>query len=234
MFQRTGLIIGTEGLAKLKKSSVVVFGIGGVGSFTTEALARAGIGTIKIIDSDVIDISNINRQIIATTKDIGKDKIEVMKRRIEDINPFCNVIAEKIFVDEKNVDDILDESFSYVVDAIDSVSSKIAIINWCDKNNVNIISSMGTGNKLDPTKFKISDIYKTKVCPLARVMRKKLKEINIEKLKVLYSEEEPKKACRIGDKIVPGSISFVPPVAGMIIAGEVIKDILNINQGENK
>lgn len=246
---RTELLIGKDGLEKLKNSKVVVLGIGGVGSFTVEALARAGVGTLVIVDDDAVCLTNINRQIIATFKTIGKPKVEVMKERILEINRKCNVIVHNTFVTEENIGDIITEDIDYVVDAIDTVSSKIALVVWCKEHNKKIISCLGTGNKLDPTQFKIADIYDTKVCPLAKVMRYELKRRGIEKLKVLYSEEKPIKpkldeviTCKEGcvctgesskrcaiKRQIPGSISFVPPVAGMIIGGEVIKDLIGIN-----
>lgn len=228
--QRTSLLLGEESVLKLKKSKVVVLGVGGVGSFSTEALARAGIGNITIVDKDTVDITNINRQIHANVNSVGKVKVEIMKKRILDINPKCNVVDYKTFIEEKNIEDIIDKDTHYVIDAIDTVSSKIAVITWCKSNGINIISSMGTGNKLDPTKFKIEDIYNTKVCPLAKVMRNELRKRKIKNLKVLYSEEKPikreDKVLNSNNRPVPASISFVPPCAGLIIAGEVIKDII--------
>lgn len=228
--QRTSLLLGEESVLKLKKSKVVVLGVGGVGSFSTEALARAGIGNITIVDKDTVDITNINRQIHANVNSVGKVKVEIMKKRILDINPKCNVVDYKTFIEEKNIEDIIDKDTDYVIDAIDTVSSKIAVITWCKSNGINIISSMGTGNKLDPTKFKIEDIYNTKVCPLAKVMRNELRKRKIKNLKVLYSEEKPikreDKVLNSNNRPVPASISFVPPCAGLIIAGEVIKDII--------
>ncbi len=228
--QRTSLLLGEESVLKLKKSKVVVLGVGGVGSFSTEALARAGIGNITIVDKDTVDITNINRQIHANVNSVGKIKVEIMKKRILDINPKCNVVDYKTFIEERNIEDIIDKDTDYVIDAIDTVSSKIAVITWCKSNRINIISSMGTGNKLDPTKFKIEDIYNTKVCPLAKVMRNELRKRKIKNLKVLYSEEKPikreDKVLNSNNRPVPASISFVPPCAGLIIAGEVIKDII--------
>lgn len=238
-FSRTELLIGKDNLLKLKNSTVAVFGIGGVGSFATEALARAGIGNLILIDNDVVSISNLNRQIIANLDTMGKSKVEIMKNRIKSINPNCNITMHEIFAKEDNLGDILNTNIDYVIDAIDTVSSKLSLISICKDKNIPIISSMGTGNKLDPTKFKIVDIYETKVCPLAKVMRYELRQRNISNLKVLYSEEIPIKIKSNNGssnnsvpgprkKVSPGSISFVPPVAGMIIASEVIKDILNI------
>ncbi|WP_125152967.1 tRNA threonylcarbamoyladenosine dehydratase [Clostridium rectalis] len=244
IFSRTELLIGPTGLNTLKNSTVVIFGIGGVGSFTTESLVRAGVGNLILIDDDTICLTNVNRQIIADHSTIGKLKVEVMKDRIQKINPNCSVTIHKLFVKEGNIENIIPKNASYVVDAIDTVSSKLSLIVWCKKNNIPIISSMGTGNKLDPTMFKITDIFDTKVCPLAKVIRHELRKRNIQNLKVLYSEETPLKpkikdinTCteecictnvRTFKPQVPGSISFVPPVAGMIIAGEVIKNLLKI------
>lgn len=229
---RTERIIGSENVEKLKNSKVVILGVGGVGGFATEAIARSGVGTIVLVDKDEVDITNINRQIIATNSTIGQPKVEVMKNRILDINPKCNVIVNKVFIDESNISDLIDKSADYVVDAIDTISSKISVAVWCEKNNIRLISSMGMGNKLDPTKIKVSNVYKTSVCPLAKVMRHELKKKNIKKLKVVYSEEQPIKP-RISPeeanmrKKAPGSIAFVPSVGGLIIASEVIKDIIN-------
>lgn len=246
---RTELLIGEEGLDKLKNSKVVVFGVGGVGSFTVEALTRAGVGELVLIDDDTVCLTNLNRQIHATYKTISQPKVDVMKERILSINRSCNVITHQVFVTADNIPELIPDDADYVVDAIDTVSAKIALVEYCTKKNIKIISSMGTGNKFDPTMFKISDIYKTKVCPLAKVMRYELKKRGIKKLKVLYSEETPVKprvedvvTCKTGcvctggtkkcasKRQIPGSISFVPPVAGMIIGGEVIKDILGINK----
>ena len=243
---RTELLIGKEGLDKLRNSKVIVFGIGGVGSFTVEALARAGVGTLILVDDDTVCLTNLNRQIHATYDTLGKVKVEVMKERILSINKKCNVITHQIFVTKENIPEIIDDDVDYVVDAIDTVSAKIALAEYCTSKGIKIISSMGTGNKFDPTQFKITDIYKTKVCPLAKVMRYELKRRGVKKLKVLYSEEIPTKpktedvvTCKTGcvctggtkkcaaKRQIPGSISFVPPVAGMIIGGEVIKDIIN-------
>ena len=233
-FSRTELLIGKSGLDKLKNSKVMVFGVGGVGSYTVECLARAGVGNITIIDNDTIAVSNLNRQVHATLETIGRIKVEVEKERILSINKECNVVCHKVFVLENNLDEIIDDDVDYIVDAIDTVSTKIALAKYCEDKSIKLISSMGTGNKLDPTKFVISDIYKTKVCPLAKVMRHELRKRGVKKLKVLYSEEVPIKLENTNKKELdgkrkkqnPGSISFVPPVAGMIIGGEVIKDIL--------
>lgn len=226
-FSRTELLIGKEGLSKLKDSKVAIFGIGGVGSFVVEALARAGVQNFVLVDKDVVSISNINRQLIATYDTIGKAKVEVSKQRILSINPNAHIEAyEEFFLPENS--NILDNSITYIVDCIDTVTAKIELVMQAQELNIPIISSMGTGNKLDPTKFEITDIYKTQVCPLAKVMRKELKARNIKHLKVLYSREEPIKTGAISEngKAIPGSISFVPSVAGLIIAGEVVKDLI--------
>ena len=235
-FSRTELLIGKEGIEKLNKSKVAVFGLGGVGSYVVEGLARAGIGNFILVDNDKVDLTNINRQIIATHKTIGIPKVEVARERILDINPDAKVeIYQEFFMPDSK--EILESTISYVVDAVDTVTAKIEIVVRAKKLNIPIISSMGTGNKLDPTKFEVTDIYKTSICPLAKVMRKELKAKGIDNLKVVYSKEEAIKPESINEleikkenkikKQVPGSISFVPSVAGLIIAGEVIKDILD-------
>ena len=225
-FSRTELLIGKDNIEKLNKAIVAVFGIGGVGSYVVEALARAGIGSFVLVDKDNVDITNINRQIIATHNTIGKAKVDVAKERIFSINPNANVKTYKEFF-MKDSTDLFDSSVSYVVDAVDNVTAKIELVLRANKYNVPIISSMGTGNKLDPKKFEVTDIYKTSVCPLAKVMRKELKKRDIKNLKVVYSKEDPKKIkFDENEKVVPASISFVPSVAGLIIAEEVIKDII--------
>ena len=245
---RIELLIGKEGLDKLKKAKVVVFGVGGVGSFTVEALARAGVGTLVLIDNDTVSISNLNRQIHANYNTVDKVKVDVMKERILSINKYCNVITHQTFVTPDNIKDFIDDDVDYVVDAIDTVTAKIAIAKYCYENDIKIISSMGTGNKFDPTQFKVSDVFKTKVCPLAKVMRRELKNRGVKKLKVVYSEELPVKPnapeevseekkevsedngkINIVKRQTPGSMPFVPSVAGMIIGGEVIKDIIGMN-----
>ena len=226
-FQREELLIGKENLLKLHNAKVVIYGIGGVGSFVCEALARAGIGKFLLIDFDKIDITNLNRQIHATYKTIGKYKVDAMKERIMETNPDAQVNTIKEILKEENEEEFIDSSCDYIIDAVDTVSTKIKLILKADKEKIPIISSMGTGNKLNPTLFKVSDIKKTKVCPLAKVIRKELKDKKIEKLKVVYSEEEPIKINSENNiKRIPGSISFVPSTAGLIIAGEVIKDII--------
>ncbi len=189
--QRTEFLIGKEAIEKLNKSKIVVLGVGGVGSFVIEALVRSGVGNITIVDNDTIDITNINRQIHANLNTVGKSKVEVMKERILSINPNCNVKIHEEFINKNNISELVAKDTDYVVDAIDTASSKILSIVWCDKNNINIISSMGTANKLHPTKLRIADIYDTKVCPLAKIMRYELRKRNIKSLKVLYSEETP-------------------------------------------
>ena len=231
-FSRTELLIGKKAIEKLKNSKIAIFGIGGVGSYTLEALARAGVGNFVLVDNDEVSLTNLNRQIIATTKTIGKPKVEVAKERILEINEDANVeIYKEFFMPESN--NIIDNSLDYIVDAIDTVTAKIELVIRANKLNIPIISSMGTGNKLDPTKFEVTDIYKTSVCPLAKVMRKELKQRGIKKLKVVYSKEDPVKINQEyieekndNKKNIPGSISFVPSVAGLIIASEVLKDMI--------
>lgn len=233
-FSRTEMLIGKENIEKLKNSKVAIFGIGGVGSYVLEGLVRAGIGNLVLVDNDEVSISNINRQIIATHKTVGEPKVEVAKQRALEINPEINIEIYKEFFSSDSRE-FFDNTFDYVVDAIDTVSSKIELVIRANKYSVPIISCMGTGNKLDPTKFEITDINKTSVCPLAKVMRKELRTRGIKKLKVLYSKEEPIKINNNQEennenrKKSPGSISFVPSVAGLIIAGEVIKDIVKNN-----
>ena len=228
-FTRTEKLIGKENVEKLHTKKVAIFGLGGVGSFVMEGLARAGIGNFILVDKDKIDITNLNRQIIATHKTIGKPKVEVAKNRILEINPNARVeIFQEFFMPETQ--GILDDTIDYIVDCVDTVTAKIELVVRANEMDIPIISSMGTGNKLDPTKFEIADIYKTSVCPLAKVMRKELKNRGIKKLKVIYSKEKPIAINNSNEtnskKITPGSVSFVPSVAGLIIAGEVIKDII--------
>ncbi len=225
-FTRIELLIGKDGLKKLQNAKVAVYGVGGVGSYVVEGLARAGIGHLVLIDNDYVDITNINRQIHATHSTIGKSKVEVEKERILDINPNAIVDIYQVDTLEKPEEEIIDSSFTYVVDAVDTITTKLKLIQKANKENVPIISAMGTANKLDPTRFEVSDIYKTSVCPLCKVMRKELKNRNIPKLKVVYSKEEPIKVEEIDGERILGSISFVPSVAGLIVAGEVIKDII--------
>lgn len=220
-FLRTENLIGKENLQKLKNSHVAVFGIGGVGGYVTEALVRAGVGKIDIIDNDTVSESNINRQIIATTKTIGQLKVDVMKKRLLEINPEIQVKTFDILYlpETANIFDF--SKYDYIVDAVDNVTAKIQLVLQANESATPIISSMGTGNKLDPTAFMVSDIYKTEVCPLAKVMRTELKKRGVKKLKVVYSKEKP-----LTNQRPPASISFVPSVAGLIIASEVIKDII--------
>ncbi|MBQ8836236.1 MAG: tRNA threonylcarbamoyladenosine dehydratase [Clostridia bacterium] len=228
-FSRTERLIGADALNKLKNARVAVFGIGGVGSYTVEALARAGVGALDLIDNDDVAESNLNRQIIALHSTVGKAKVDVAAARVKDINPNCTVTCHKMFVLPENIEQLPLSSYDFIVDAIDTVSSKIALAVLGEKLNIKVISSMGTGNKLDPTKFEVTDIYKTSVCPLARVMRTELKKRGIKKLKVVYSKEEPIKVENVSEerrRAVPASISFVPSVAGLIIAGEIIKDLI--------
>ena len=234
-FCRTELLIGEEGIEKLNNSKVIVFGIGGVGSFVVEALTRAGVGNLILVDNDTICISNLNRQIHATQSKVGNIKVEAMKERVLSINPNCNVEAKQEFITADNIEEIIPSDIDYVVDAIDTVTSKLALAEYCYKNDIKLIASMGTGNKMDPTQFRVTDVFKTKVCPLAKVMRTELRKRGVKKLKVVYSEEIPMvpnkgKAVPSQKRQTPGSISFVPPVAGMIIGGEVIKDLSEINQ----
>ena len=242
---RTELLIGKDALDKLAKSKVMVFGVGGVGSFTVEALARAGVGNLILVDDDTVCLTNLNRQIHATYKTISKNKVEVMKERVLSVNRNCNVETIRVFVTPDNLEEIIPDDVDYVVDAIDTVSAKIALAVYCEQKGIKLMSSMGTGNKLNPAEFKVADIYNTKVCPLAKVMRYELRKRGVKKLKVVYSEEMPRKpkvedvvTCKTGcvctggtkkcsaKRQIPGSVSFVPPVAGMIIASEVVKDLI--------
>lgn len=245
-FSRTELLLGTENMEVLYNSTVAIFGVGGVGSYTVEALARSGIGKFKLFDDDSVCLTNINRQLHALRSTVGKNKVDVMKERILAINPKAEVELYQTFVTPDNLDEFLTDDIDYIVDAIDTVSAKIALVVKAQEKNIKIISCMGAGNKLDPTQFKVADIYKTKVCPLAKVMRYELKRRGVKKLKVVYSEELPIKpkesevtTCRENcictnkdrtctqRRAIPGSISFVPSVAGLIIGGEVIKDLID-------
>lgn len=242
-FSRTELLLGAEAIEKLGNSRVAVFGVGGVGGYVCEALARSGVGAIDLIDDDKVCMSNINRQIIATTKTIGRYKTEVMQERIQDINPDARVITHNCFFLPENASSFPFKEYDYVVDAVDTVTAKIELIMKCKENDVPVISSMGAGNKLDASAFRVADIYNTKVCPLAKVMRRELKKRGVEKLKVVYSEEMPIKPDNNGKedntedmdnrsavrRSIPGSVAFVPSVAGLIIAGEVVKDIVGYN-----
>ena len=229
-FSRTEMLIGNEGMKKLNDAKVAVFGLGGVGSYVCEGLARSGIGNFILVDYDKVDESNINRQLIATVKTVGRYKVDLMKERILEINPDANVEVFREFYMADSQTDIITSDLSYAVDCVDTIMAKIAIICKCDRLDVPVISSMGTGNKLDASMFEVADIYDTSICPLARIMKKDLKKRNIEKLKVVYSKEYPidtnDNEINKGRKFkVKGSVSFVPPVAGLMIAGEVIKDI---------
>ena len=246
-FSRTELLIGKEGLEKLKNSKVAVFGIGGVGTFVVEGLVRSGVGRFVLVDDDLICLTNLNRQIHATRKTIGKVKVEVMKERILDINPHAEVEAIRCFYLPEKAEELIRDDYDYIVDAVDTVTAKVDLVVQAKKRGIPIISSMGAGNKLDPTKFQVADIYETTVDPLAKVMRKELRQRGIESLKVVYSTEPPikpmeseenscstncicpkgtQRKCSVRNQ-VPGSISFVPSVAGLIIAGEVIKDLIS-------
>jgi len=245
-FSRTQLLLGEEAMEKLKNSRVAVFGVGGVGGYVCEALVRSGVGTFDIIDDDKVCLTNINRQIIATRKTVGKYKVDVMEERMMEINPDVKVNKYKCFFLPENADEFPFEEYDYVVDAVDTVTAKIELVMKCQEKGVPIISSMGAGNKLDASAFRVADIYKTKMCPLAKVMRYELKKRNVKKLKVVYSEEKPIRplddmsiSCRTGcvcppgakhkcteRRDIPGSVSFVPSVVGLIIGGEVIKDLI--------
>ena len=247
-FSRTELLFGKEAMDKLAGSKVAVFGIGGVGGYVCEALVRSGVGAFDLIDDDKVCLTNLNRQIIATRSTVGKYKTDVMRDRMLDINPKVDVEVHKCFFLPENADDFPWDSYDYVVDAVDTVTAKIALVMKCKEKNIPIISSMGAGNKLDGSQFKVADIYKTKVCPLAKVMRRELKNRGVKKLKVVYSEEIPTRpiedmaiSCRnhcicppgaehkcTERRDIPGSVAFVPSVAGLIIAGEVAKDLIRV------
>ena len=244
-FSRTELLFGKEAMDILENSRVAVFGVGGVGGYTVEALVRSGVGAIDVIDDDKVCLTNLNRQIIATRKTIGQYKTDVCKERIHDINPNCEVTVHKCFFLPENAEEFPFAQYDYVVDAVDTVTAKIELVMKAKEMKVPIISSMGAGNKLDPSAFRVADIYKTKMCPLAKVMRRELKQRGVKKLKVVYSEEKPTRPledmaiscrnqciCPPGAKHkcterrdIPGSVAFVPSVVGLIIAGEVIKDL---------
>ena len=232
-FSRTELLLGTDGVEKLKKSRVAVFGVGGVGGYTVEALARSGVSTIDIVDDDYVALTNINRQINATHDTVGMAKVDVAEKRIKSINPDCVVNKHKCFYLPETADKFDFSQYDYVVDAIDTVKGKIELVMQARESGTPIISSMGAGNKLDPTAFEVTDIFKTSMDPLARVMRGALKKRGIKKLKVVYSKEQPLKPLESEEvtnkSTVPGSIAFVPSVVGLIIAGEVMKDITGFN-----
>jgi tRNA A37 threonylcarbamoyladenosine dehydratase len=235
-FSRTELLYGKENMDKLNNEHVAVFGIGGVGGYVVEALARSGVGTFTLVDNDTISLTNINRQIIATMDTVGKYKVNVMKERILSINPNAIVNIHKSFVLKENIDEFNFSSYTYIVDAVDTVSTKIELVLKANQYQIPIISSMGAGNKVNPTLFEVSDIYKTSVCPLAKVMRRELKKRNIKKLKVVYSKEKPRQIIENEDilielkqtkkRSIPASNAFVPSVVGLIIASEVINDIV--------
>lgn len=252
-FSRTELLLGKEAMNKLSGSRVAVFGIGGVGGYACEALVRSGVGAFDLIDDDKVCLTNLNRQIIATRKTVGKYKVEVMKERILEINQDADVRIHKCFFLPENADEFPFEEYDYIVDAVDTVTAKIELVMKAQEKNVSIISSMGAGNKLDGSQFKVSDIYKTKMCPLAKVMRRELKKRGIEKLKVVYSEEKPIRpledmsiSCRTNcicppgakhkcteRRDIPGSVAFVPSVAGLILAGEVVKDLCRVEMRQH-
>lgn len=235
-FSRTQMLLGKEAMDKIYKSKVAIFGVGGVGSYVVEALARTGVGNFLIVDNDIISPSNINRQIIATVDTIGLPKTDTAKKRILSINPNANVETKQIFFLPENSDSIDLTSCDYIVDAIDTVTAKLQLALIANQKNIKIISSLGTGNKLDPTKFEVDDIYNTSICPLAKVMRKELKKRGIKQLKVVYSKETPIKPkqefCILENSLnstkrtTPGSIAFIPSIAGLIIASEVIKELI--------
>ena len=232
-YSRTELLLGSDGMDKLKNAKVAVFGLGGVGGYVVEALARSGIGALELVDHDTISITNINRQLLATRSTIGQSKAIAAKNRVLDINPDIDVTVRECFFGPDTADTFDFSKYSYVVDAIDTVTGKLALIQAAQAANVPILCSMGTGNKLDPTKFQIADISKTSVCPLARIMRKECAKRGIRHLKVLFSTEDPlspglpdKEELPEGRRALPGSVAFVPSVAGLIIAGEVIKDLV--------
>ncbi|MBR6012852.1 MAG: tRNA threonylcarbamoyladenosine dehydratase [Selenomonadaceae bacterium] len=225
-FQRLKILIGEENFSKLQNSIVAVFGVGGVGSFVVEALARSGIGHLVLIDKDNIDVTNINRQIHALTSTIGKSKVEVMRERIFEINPAAKVdVLQKFYLPDENAEIFFAWNYDYVVDAIDTITAKISLAVECSRRKINLISCMGAGNKLDPARFKVSDIFQTSVDPVAKVMRKKLKELGIKNLKVVWSDEFPK---NFEEKNIIGSSAFVPSTAGLILAAEVVKDLTKV------
>ena len=229
-FSRTRLLLGEDGLAKLTAARVAVFGIGGVGSFAAEALCRAGIGHFLLVDSDAVDVSNINRQIHATTRTVGQKKTDVMRARMLEINPNADVRTKCEFYEPSRAEAFFTEPLDYIVDAVDTVTAKISLVVEAEKRSIPIVSAMGAGNKLDPTRFEVTDIYRTSVCPLAKVMRKELKKRGVPRLKVVYSKEPPLRPdvpeSEDTRRKPPGSVSFVPSVAGLILAGEVVRDLL--------
>ena len=228
-FSRTAYVYGEDAIEKLNKARVAVFGVGGVGGYICEALVRAGVGSIDIFDRDTVSVSNINRQIIALHSTVGRPKVDVMKERMLDINPDCTVNAYNVFYLPENADEFDLSSYDYIADAVDTVAAKLEIATRAYKHKIPVISAMGAGNKTDPTRFEVADINDTSVCPLARVMRRELKARGIKKYKVVYSKEEPRKS-GVTDpesgKAIPGSLSFVPSAMGLIMAGEIIKDLI--------
>lgn len=251
-FSRTELLLGKEAMEKLAGARIAVFGIGGVGGYVCEALVRSGVGAFDLIDDDKVCLTNLNRQIIATQKTVGKYKTEVMKERILEINPDADVRIHNCFFLPENADEFPFEEYDYVVDAVDTVTAKIALVMQSQAKNVPVISSMGAGNKLDGSQFAVADIYKTRMCPLAKVMRRELKKRGVKNLKVVYSEEKPirrsenlpaicetnsicpskEERTGAGRRAIPGSVAFVPSVAGLILAGEVVKDLCQIEMGK--
>ena len=251
-FSRTQLLLGGEAMKKLSESRVAIFGVGGVGGYACEALVRSGVGHFDLIDDDKVCLTNLNRQIIATRKTVGKYKTDVMKERMLEINPEVDVTIHKCFFLPENADEFPFSEYDYVIDAVDTVTAKLELVMKCRELNVPIISSMGAGNKLDASAFRVADIYKTKMCPLAKVMRRELKKRGVKKLKVVYSEEKPTRpiedmsvSCRTNcicppgaahkcteRRDIPGSVAFVPSVAGLIIAGEVVKDLTGVRSAE--
>ena len=247
-FSRTELLLGKEAMERLAASHVAVFGIGGVGGYACEALVRSGVGNFDLVDDDKVCLTNLNRQLIATRKTVGQYKTDVMKERMLDINPDVNIRVRKCFFLPENAHEFPFEEYDYIIDAVDTVTAKIELIMKAKEKNVPVISCMGAGNKLDPSGFKVADIYETKICPLAKVMRRELRKRGVESLKVVYSEEEPTRplddmsiSCRTNcicppdakhkcteRRDIPGSVAFVPSVAGLIIAGEVVKDLAKI------
>lgn len=251
-FSRTQLLLGGKAMKKLSESRVAVFGVGGVGGYACEALVRSGVGHFDLIDDDKVCLTNLNRQIIATRKTVGKYKTDVMKERMLEINPEVDVTIHKCFFLPENADEFPFSEYDYVIDAVDTVTAKLELVMKCRELNVPIISSMGAGNKLDASAFRVADIYKTRMCPLAKVMRRELKKRGVKKLKVVYSEEKPTRpiedmsvSCRTNcicppgaahkcteRRDIPGSVAFVPSVAGLIIAGEVVKDLTGVRSAE--
>lgn len=233
-FSRTQMLLGEQGMERLARAHVAVFGVGGVGSYAVEALARCGVGELTVVDDDVVSLTNVNRQLVATLRTVGRPKVEVARERILDVNPDCRVHALRLFYGPDTANALDMAAFDYVIDCIDTVSAKLLLVERARAAGVPVLCSMGTGNKLDPTRFEVADIYKTSVCPLARVIRLECKKRRIRRLKVVYSKEEPRTPLPSDEqkgtagRAVPGSVSFVPPVAGMILAGECIKDLTGV------